>query len=52
MSNMIYGIHDNPGVKKTILFSIQLMLACFVATILIANICGVSASAALFGACV
>lgn len=50
MSNMIYGIHDNPGVKKTILFSIQLMLACFVATILIANICGVSASAALVGA--
>ena len=47
---MIYGINDKPSVGKTLLFGLQLMLSVFVASVLIANICGVSVSGALFGA--
>lgn len=47
---MIYGIHDRPPIGKLLLFGLQLMLSVFVATVLIANICGVSVSGALFGA--
>jgi uracil permease len=47
---MIYGISDKPPIKKLILFSIQMVLSVFVATVLIANICGVSVSGALVGA--
>ena len=47
---MIYGIKDKIPFNKLILFSIQLLLSVFVATVLIANICGVSVSGALFGA--
>ena len=47
---MIYGIKDRPSISKTILFGLQLMLSVFVASVLIANICGVSVSGALFGA--
>lgn len=47
---MIYGINDKPSVGKTLLFGIQLTLSVFVASVLIANICGVSVSGALFGA--
>lgn len=47
---MIYGINDKPSVGKTLLFGVQLMLSVFVASVLIANICGVSVSGALFGA--
>lgn len=50
MSEMIYGVHDKLPLKKNLLFSLQLLLSCFIATILIANICGVSVSAALVGA--
>ena len=49
-SQMIYGIKDKIPFNKLILFSIQLLLSVFVATVLIANICGVSVSGALFGA--
>ena len=47
---MIYGIQDRPPVGKLLLFGLQLMLSVFVATVLIANICGVAVSGALLGA--
>lgn len=47
---MIYGVKDKPSVGETLLFGLQLMLSVFVATVLIANICGVAVSGALFGA--
>lgn len=48
---MIYSIHDNPKtIKELLLFSLQMLLSVFVATALIAVICGVNVSAALVGA--
>ena len=47
---MIYGIHDKPPIGKLLLFGLQLMLSVFVATVLIAQICGVNISGSLFGA--
>lgn len=47
---MIYNIHDYVPPKKLILFAIQMVLSVFVATVLIANICGVAVSGALVGA--
>lgn len=47
---MIYGIKDRPPVGKLILFAFQMVLSVFVASVLIANICGVNVSAALVGA--
>ena len=47
---MIYNINDKLPIGKLIVFSIQLVLSVFVATVLIANICGVAVSGALVGA--
>ena len=47
---MTYDIHDTPPFGKLMLFSLQLLLSVFVATVLIANICGVAVSGALVGA--
>lgn len=48
---MIYSIHDKPKTAKELfLFSLQMLLSVFVATTLIAVICGVNVSAALVGA--
>ena len=47
---MIYSINDRLPFGKLVSFSIQLMLSVFVATVLIANICGVAVSGALVGA--
>lgn len=47
---MIYGINDRLPFGKMILFAVQLLLSIMTATILIANICGVNISGALFGA--
>ena len=47
---MIYNINDKLPFGKLISFSIQLMLSVFVATVLIAQICGVAVSGALVGA--
>lgn len=47
---MIYSIHNRPPLNKLLLFSIQMVLSVFVATTLIAVICGVNVSAALVGA--
>ena len=49
-SILIYGVRDVPPVSKLLLFSLQLLLSVFVATVLIANICGVAVSGALLGA--
>ena len=47
---MIYGINDKPPLGKLLLFGLQMMLSVFVATVMIAEICGVSISGSLFGA--
>ena len=47
---MIYGINDKIPFNKLIMFAIQLVLSVFVATVLIANICGVAVSGTLVGA--
>lgn len=47
---MIYDVRDHVPVKKLLLFALQLLLSVFVATVLIANICGVPVSGALWGA--
>lgn len=48
---MIYQINEKPKtLKETFLFSFQLLLSVFVATTLIAVICGVNISSALVGA--
>lgn len=49
-TNLIYGITERIPFRKLILFSIQMVLSVFVATVLIANICGVAVSGALVGA--
>ena len=47
---MIYNVNDRLPFNKLILFSLQIMLACFTATALIAQICGVPLSGAFVGA--
>lgn len=47
---MIYSISDRPPFGKLMLFAVQMVLSVFVATVLIANICGVAVSGALVGA--
>ena len=47
---MIYNLDDKIPINKLILFALQIVLSVFVATILIANICGVALSGALVGA--
>lgn len=47
---MIYNIQDKPPVGKLIAFALQMLLSVFVATALIAQICGVPMSGALVGA--
>lgn len=47
---MIYEINEKPPVGKWALFSLQILLSVFTATALIAQICGVAMSGALFGA--
>lgn len=53
MASLIYNISDKPKtLKEWILYPIQMVLAVFVATILIANLCHTDPAAALFGACI
>lgn len=47
---MLYNINERPPFGKLVMFAIQLMLSVFVATVLIAQICGVAVSGALVGA--
>lgn len=47
---MIYNLNDKIPFRQLILFALQMVLSVFVASVLIANICGVATSAALVGA--
>lgn len=47
---MIYKIYDRLPAKKLLVFAVQMVLSVFVASALIANICGVAVSGALVGA--
>lgn len=48
--NLIYDIHESPKtIKEWILYSVQQLLAVFVATVLIANICGTPISSCFLG---
>ena len=47
---MIYNVKDTPPIGKLLLFALQVMLSCFTATALIAQVCGVPLSGAFFGA--
>ena len=51
--NLIYDISDTPfTILEWLLYAIQQLCAVFVATVLIANICGTPISSCLLGACV
>lgn len=51
--NLIYDISDTPKTaREWWLYAIQQVFAVFVATVLIANICGTPVDACLFGACI
>lgn len=47
---MIYNVNDRPPIGKMLLFSLQIMLSCFTATALIAQVCNVELSGAFLGA--
>ena len=49
-SNMLYGIHDKLPPKRLIVAALQQVVACFVATVLIPQICGVPIAPAMVGA--
>lgn len=52
MSKMIYGVTEAPKkLREWFLYALQQVLAVFVATVLIANICGTPVDACLIGAC-
>lgn len=50
MTNMLYGIHDKLPPKRLIVAALQQVVACFVATVLIPQICGVPIAPAMVGA--
>jgi uracil permease len=51
-NNLIYDTHENPrSIKEWILYAVQMLMAVFVATILISNVCGTPVDAGLLGAC-
>lgn len=50
---MIYGIKDRPKtIKEWILYTLQMVLSIFCATVLIANICDTPINSCLLGACI
>lgn len=50
MNNMLYNINDKLPIKRLIVAALQQVIACFVATILIPQICGVPIAPAMVGA--
>ena len=51
-NNLIYDTHEHPKtVKEWILYAVQMLMAVFVATVLISTICGTPVDAGLLGAC-
>lgn len=52
MKNLLYDINEKPKtLKEWVLYPLQMVSSCIVATILIANICGTPIDACLLGAC-
>jgi uracil permease len=52
VNNLIYDIHESPKtIKEWLLYAVQMLMAVFVATVLISNICGTPVDAGLLGAC-
>ena len=51
-SNMLYNINDKLPIKRLIVAALQQVVACFVATILIPQICGLPIAPAMLGACI
>ena len=50
--NLIYDTHEHPRtVKEWVLYAVQMLMAVFVATVLISTICGTPVDAGLLGAC-
>ena len=50
--SLIYDTHENPRtIKEWVLYAVQMLMAVFVATVLISNICGTPVDAGLLGAC-
>ena len=50
---MIYDIHDKPRTwKEWVLYPIQMLMSVFVATVLIASICGTPIDVCLLGGCI
>lgn len=49
-NDMLYGINDRLPTKRLIVAAIQQVIACFVATVLIPQICGVPIAPAMLGA--
>ena len=51
-NNLIYDTHEHPKtIKEWVLYAVQMLMAVFVATVLISTICGTSVDAGLLGAC-
>lgn len=50
MNNMLYGINDKLPTKRLVVAALQQVIACFVATILIPQICGLPIAPAMLGA--
>lgn len=49
---MIYNINDRPPMRRLLVAALQQVIACFVATILIPQICGVPIAPAMLGAAI
>lgn len=50
MDNMLYNINDKLPARRLIVAALQQVIACFVATVLIPQICGLPIAPAMFGA--
>ena len=51
-NSLIYDTHESPRtIKEWVLYAVQMLMAVFVATVLISNICGTPVDAGLLGAC-
>ena len=49
---MLYNINDKLPIKRLLVAALQQVIACFVATILIPQICGLPIAPAMLGACI
>lgn len=50
MNNMLYNINDKLPTRRLVVAALQQVIACFVATVLIPQICGLPIAPAMFGA--